>query len=169
MKNISLLTCSILVSITVLSACAQTTVSVRATSNENENTNREQIATVAQKRYPPISRHEPYKVQAGDTLYGISFRAGLSFLDVAAWNNIVEPYTLKIGQDIVLRPSNALIVTDVSTPSSSPASAAVMVAKPEANKPIEVTKPVVVTSTVIKPIKPLSVPVETAVAKPVLP
>jgi lipoprotein NlpD len=45
-------------------------------------------------------------VQAGDTLYGISFRAGLNYKEVAGWNGIDEPYTIKIGQRIRLTPAN---------------------------------------------------------------
>ena len=43
-------------------------------------------------------------VQSGDTLFGISFRAGLNYRDVAAWNGIEEPYTIKLGQKIRLTP-----------------------------------------------------------------
>jgi lipoprotein NlpD len=37
-------------------------------------------------------------VQRGDTLYGIAFRNGLDFRDVAAWNGIGPPYTIYPGQ-----------------------------------------------------------------------
>ncbi len=43
-----------------------------------------------------------YTVQAGDTLYGISFRAGLNYRDVAAWNNIDESYYIQRGQKLRL-------------------------------------------------------------------
>lgn len=54
-----------------------------------------------------------YTVQSGDTLYGISFRAGLNYRDVAAWNDIDEAYTIKIGQKLRL-----------TAPGSAPASSA---------------------------------------------
>lgn len=104
MKNISLFTCSILVSLVVLSACAQTSVSVRATEPDTKVSLPEK-PIASQRQYAPISRNEPYTVQAGDTLYGISFRAGLSYREVAVWNDIPEPYALKIGQRIALRPA----------------------------------------------------------------
>ena len=43
-----------------------------------------------------------YIVQAGDTLYGISFRAGLNYRDVATWNNIDESYSIQRGQKLRL-------------------------------------------------------------------
>jgi lipoprotein NlpD len=43
-----------------------------------------------------------YIVQAGDTLYSISFRAGLNYRDVAAWNNIDESYHIQSGQKLRL-------------------------------------------------------------------
>lgn len=45
-----------------------------------------------------------HTVQAGDTLFGIAFRAGLNYRDLAAWNGIDEPYTIRIGQKLRLTP-----------------------------------------------------------------
>ncbi len=106
MKNISLLTCSVLASVAMLSACAQTTVSVRSVSTTESSSAKPQVT--APKRYEPISRTEPYVVQQGDTLYAISFRAGLNYREVAGWNNIAEPYALSIGQHISLKPTEGL-------------------------------------------------------------
>lgn len=44
-----------------------------------------------------------YTVRRGDTLYGIAFRSGLDFRDVAAWNHIGPPYTIYPGQRLRLR------------------------------------------------------------------
>ena len=41
-------------------------------------------------------------VQRGDTLYGIAFRNGLDYRDVAAWNGIGPPYTIYPGQRLHL-------------------------------------------------------------------
>ena len=41
-------------------------------------------------------------VQRGDTLYGIAFRNGLDYRDVAAWNGIGPPYTIYPGQRLRL-------------------------------------------------------------------
>jgi len=47
-------------------------------------------------------------VQAGDTVFGIAFRAGLNYRDVAAWNGIEEPYTIQVGQKLRLTPPSAM-------------------------------------------------------------
>ena len=48
-----------------------------------------------------------HTVQAGDTLFGIAFRAGLSYHDLAQWNGIDEPYTIRVGQKLRLTPPPA--------------------------------------------------------------
>ena len=153
MKNISLFTCSVMASIVVLSACAQTTVTVRPTQSTSDT---QTVRTTAPgKQYEPISLNEPYIVKAGDTLYGISFRAGLSYRDLAVWNNITEPYTVKIGQRILLRSSNNNQHADAAVASS--------VATTSVGKPVE-TKPVEIKPTIIKlPVIVTVNPVETTV------
>ena len=47
-------------------------------------------------------------VRAGETLYGISFRFGLRYQDVAAWNGISDPYTIEVGQRLRLRPPGSM-------------------------------------------------------------
>jgi lipoprotein NlpD len=46
-----------------------------------------------------------YTVKPGDTLFGIAFRAGLNYRDVAAWNGIEEPYKIRSGQKLRLSPA----------------------------------------------------------------
>lgn len=48
-------------------------------------------------------RDGAYVVRAGDTLYGIAFRHGLDYREVAAWNRIPAPYTIYPGQRLGLR------------------------------------------------------------------
>jgi lipoprotein NlpD len=43
-------------------------------------------------------------VQAGDTLYSISFRRGLDYREVARWNGIGTDYRIYIGQKLTLKP-----------------------------------------------------------------
>ncbi len=58
---------------------------------------------------PPVLRPEsppedlPYVVQAGDTLYSISFRRGLDYREVARWNGIDTNYRIEVGQKLVLK------------------------------------------------------------------
>jgi lipoprotein NlpD len=56
---------------------------------------------------PERARGDPptvYTVERGDTLYSISWRYGLAYRQVAAWNNIGPPYTIYPGQKLRLKP-----------------------------------------------------------------
>ncbi|MFY0664193.1 MAG: peptidoglycan DD-metalloendopeptidase family protein [Natronospirillum sp.] len=68
------------------------------------------------------TRPSTYRVQAGDTLYSISFRYNLDFRRVAAANNISAPYTIVPGQVIRLTESGVpatATAPSVSTPAPS--------------------------------------------------
>jgi lipoprotein NlpD len=54
------------------------------------------------------------QVQRGDTLYGVAFRNGIDFRDLAAWNGIGAPYTIYPGQSLRLYPSSGKAVTATS-------------------------------------------------------
>lgn len=43
-----------------------------------------------------------YEVRRGDTLYSIAFRFGLDWREVAGWNRIEAPYTIRPGQELRL-------------------------------------------------------------------
>jgi len=45
-----------------------------------------------------------YRVRSGDTLYGIAWRAGADYRQLAQWNGIGRPYTIYVGQKIKLKP-----------------------------------------------------------------
>ena len=47
------------------------------------------------------ARH--YRVQSGDTLYSIAWRAGLDYRQLASWNGIRAPYTIFPGQLLSLK------------------------------------------------------------------
>lgn len=57
-----------------------------------------------------------YTVQAGDGLYGIAKRYGLSYQDLANWNGIPPPYTIYPGQQLRLSPGGAVSAPVVSAP-----------------------------------------------------
>ena len=59
----------------------------------------------------PLPRGGVHIVRPGETLYGISFRFGLRFQDVAAWNGIADPFVIEVGQRLRLQPA-----TDGSRP-----------------------------------------------------
>ncbi|MHB1292308.1 MAG: peptidoglycan DD-metalloendopeptidase family protein [Sulfuricella sp.] len=45
-------------------------------------------------------RPQTYTVQKGDTLYGIALEHGFDYKEVAEWNGIAPPYTIRIGQSV---------------------------------------------------------------------
>jgi lipoprotein NlpD len=44
-------------------------------------------------------------VQRGETLFGIALAYGLTYREVAEWNGMIEPYVIKVGQQLRLRPA----------------------------------------------------------------
>lgn len=103
----------------------------------------------ASKPVPSVKANTPdwrpptYTVQKGDTLYSIALEHGHDYKDVAEWNGIQVPYTIRIGQ--VLRLSAAQPSTQVSgqtegtTPLKPPT---VLEAKPLASTvPVRKTEP----------------------------
>jgi lipoprotein NlpD len=53
---------------------------------------------------PPARAGAGHVVASGDTLYGIAFRHGLDYRQLAAWNAIAPPYTIRAGQRLRLTP-----------------------------------------------------------------
>lgn len=52
----------------------------------------------------PLPRGGVHVVRPGETLYGISFRFGLRYQDVAVWNGIADPFVIEVGQRLRLQP-----------------------------------------------------------------
>lgn len=83
----------------------------------------------------PDWRPTSYTVQKGDTLYSIALEHGHDYKDVAEWNGIQAPYTIRIGQVIRLSPAQ----TDTTTPLKS---VPILEAKPLApSAPIRKSEP----------------------------
>jgi lipoprotein NlpD len=81
-----------LVALTLLAACAHTTV-VRTPARGKPSTSR------------PVSQPKPgasTRVSKGETLYRIATTHGVSPLDLAMWNRIPPPYTIYPGQRLRL-------------------------------------------------------------------
>jgi lipoprotein NlpD len=174
--------CALSLSLAMLSACAQTQVSVKPSVNSAVSKAPNKPAAAPAKpasSKPAIKNQDAYVVEAGDTLYGIATRAGLSYLDVASWNNIGEPFTLKAGQRINLRPPEGSLPTPFETVPEKPVVASDV--KPDATKPtvaklpapstVPSKPPVVVVKPVDSAVKPASdakpVDVKPADTKPV--
>ena len=68
----------------------------------------EELSTVgdvpAQPRAAPPPRAREHVVATGDTLYGVAFRHGVDHRQLAEWNAIPPPYTLRPGQRLRLEP-----------------------------------------------------------------
>lgn len=86
--------CPLLLCVLVLSACGRSTVVRR----EHPGRGYHPPAQVSH-----AARDGTLHVQRGDTLYGIAFRAGVDFRDLARWNGIAPPYTIYPGQRLQVR------------------------------------------------------------------
>lgn len=105
-----------LMAIAMLAACTSTVV--------RESSSGTPARIVSQPKYGATVR-----VQRGDTLYGIAFRNGIDFRDLAKWNNIGSPYTIYPGQSLRLYPSSGATASVPSTGTPRP------VTPPPATKP----------------------------------
>lgn len=110
----------LLVLATLLAACGRSTVVRRERVHEPPR------PTSAAR---PVAGAHEYVVVRGDTLYGIAFRHGLDYRDVAAWNGIGPPYTIYPGQRIRLTPASGRVAATPS-PAARPAPA-----RPPAGEP----------------------------------
>jgi len=66
----------------------------------------------------PIPRAGEYVVARGDTLYGIAFRHGLDYREVARRNGIAPPYTIYPGQTLNLGATSARAPARTSRPAA---------------------------------------------------
>ncbi len=84
-----------------------------------------------------------YRVEAGDTLYSISWRSGKDYKTLARWNNLRSPYTIYRGELLRLIPPKKTGNTAAKTTTTTTANAA---ANKSINKPKTSTKKPVKTS-----------------------
>ena len=81
---------------------------------------------------PPEAPIATHAVKRGETLVGIALQYGLDYRELAAWNNIVNPNILGVGQVLVLAaPLGAPPLATVATPLA--AAGAPIEARPLAN------------------------------------
>lgn len=76
-----------------------------------------------QVQKPRTSKAAFHEVAAGETLYSIAWEAGQDYRDVAAWNRIPAPYTIRPGQRISLQPP-ADVAQEIPKPEPAPSMAA---------------------------------------------
>lgn len=79
---------------------------------------REGAAPASRGATQALPRNGSYQVRTGDTLYGIAFRHGLDYREVAGWNRIPAPFVIYPGQRLNLRAPGA------AAPRPAPASTA---------------------------------------------
>ena len=129
----------------VLGACSHARVVQR------EGSARQSSAARAPSRpsLAPLPADGVHVVRRGETLYGISFRYGLRYQDVAAWNAIPDPYLIEVGQRLRLSPARRGTSAPVATatppprPVSRPPAAPPVSSRPVATPPVAAQPPVV--------------------------
>ena len=109
MKTFAVRSLVFLVIALVLAACGSSRVVKREGSR----------ASPPSRAVAAAPRDGAYVVRAGDTLYGIAFRHGLDYRDVASRNAIPAPYTIYPGQRLRLAPERTAAAT--RNPPRSPA------------------------------------------------
>ena len=92
MKTFAFRTLVVVLLSVMLVACASSRVVNREGSR----------ATAPSRAAAAAPRDGTYVVRTGDTLYGIAFRHGLDYRQVAQWNRIPAPYTIYPGQRLRL-------------------------------------------------------------------
>ena len=102
----------LLVGVLILGACG---VRPRVVVDSGPATGRSASHAAAASQRGQAAEHV---VVRGDTLYGIAFRNGLDYRDLARWNGIVAPYTIYPGQRLRLS-GGAMAVTSVPPPRQS--------------------------------------------------
>ena len=79
----------------------------------------------------PLPTHT---VKKGETMVGIALQYGLDYRELAAWNHIVNPNSIQVGQVLVVaRPPEAPVAATVATPLAS--AGPVIEARPLSNTP----------------------------------
>ena len=98
-------------------------------------------APVSDRSTPLRQPEGDYRVVArGDTLYSIAWESGRDYKDLAVWNKISSPYTIKIGQQIRLNPPGGTAAAD-TTPAKKTQTHVEPTPKPAAPPKVPVAKP----------------------------
>ena len=92
---------------------------------------------------PPVEKPVPtHVVKPKETLVGIALQYGLDYRELAAWNNITNPNSLKIGQILVVAPPPGMRPAPVGPQATPLATAGPLIeARPLANTPAAKVEP----------------------------
>ncbi len=93
-----------------------------------------QAETLERPAAPESGIPETYVVQRGDVLSKIAGRFGLSWQDLARWNGLNKPYTLKVGQTLRLQGDAAVGQAQKVRQTTNKSAASSSVKKPFAGK-----------------------------------
>ncbi len=110
-----------------LSSCGRQDVVSRSPAGEESHVTH---APVRSSVAPPAVV-ETYRVLKGDTLFGIAFRHGVDYRDLASWNGISAPYKIYVGRELKMGPAG----------SAMPASSTAAVSPPPSTKPLTNSRP----------------------------
>ena len=127
--------------VALIGACSSASY-VRTDKRPNSSASRSSVVT----NKPAISGPS-YRVVKGDTLYGIAFRNGLDFRDLASWNGIASPYTIYVGQMLKLGSAGRVVASTTTTQSTPPRQSSPSVTPSTAASSSTAPKPQVSTTT----------------------
>jgi lipoprotein NlpD len=107
-------------------------------------------------------RPDSHAVKKGETLFGIGLEYGLDYKEIAAANNISEPYTIKIGQTLNLASLKAKSTTaEAIKTETKPADDGVVITPMQTEPDVLDGKPVAETTPLPTPIPSVVTPVLT--------
>jgi lipoprotein NlpD len=149
----------LLAQIVALTACAaQPVTPTDSRTVESPGTTERNKPSVSEQSMPLRQPESPTRtVVHGDTLYSIAWEAGRDYRELAKWNHIPPPYTIKPGQELRVMPP-AVEKTPTAPAPTKPVATKDKPAKKTASKPTAAgtSKPasvaVVPTPTVPKPV-----------------
>jgi lipoprotein NlpD len=150
----------------IASVCA---LSLWACVNPQVGMRRTDGATTASQRVR-ASTGEEHRVQKGETLYAIAFRYAIDFRDLAAWNQIPEPFTIYPNQRLRLKNPvrtpqlEASAVRSGGTSSNSAPATAVTTSTTSTNSSVSTTTIAPVPTATVAPMSTPAIQAGTAVA-----
>lgn len=103
---VSLKVVSLVLSFTALAGCASNTAApVTDRSQHPSGASTTAAAAVkADQAADRVARKGYYIVKPGDTLYRVALDHGQAYRDLAAWNSLVDPNRLEVGQELRVTP-----------------------------------------------------------------
>lgn len=107
---------------------------------------------------PGANAPEVYRVVSGDTLYSIAFRFGVDPHRIAEWNALANPNRIFVGQELRLRPRQAVSATGSATPAPPAAPSAPSPSATKSVPPRVVAVPPPSTSPQATPVAPSPAP-----------